>query len=125
MIKNDYGTWVEDENQVRQLFINNYKQLFALNDTRMQWVQTEYSFLQLDIEINGKLRKQLIDEEVKHVLFCKNPWKTPSPDGFHASLFQRAWSIVSTSVFNFIQKVWKNPSEISTINQTDICLIPK
>lgn len=44
MIKNEVGQWVDDDKQVRQMFINNYKDLFALNDARLEWEQTEYTF---------------------------------------------------------------------------------
>lgn len=42
MIKNANDHWVEDESQVRQLFIDPYRKLFALNDTRIKWEQTTY-----------------------------------------------------------------------------------
>jgi hypothetical protein len=53
------------------------------------------------------------------------PWKAPGPDGFPAGFFQKSWSIVGASVYDFVVKVWSNPSAIATVNQTDICLIPK
>lgn len=42
MIKNANGHWVEDETQVRQLLIDPYRNLFALNDTRMKWEEMTY-----------------------------------------------------------------------------------
>ncbi|WJX55356.1 Protein DETOXIFICATION 41 [Trifolium repens] len=54
-----------------------------------------------------------------------NPWKAPGPDGFQAGFYQQSWDIVGPSVCDFVQKVWRMPSTIAMVNQTDICLIPK
>jgi hypothetical protein len=54
-----------------------------------------------------------------------HPWKAPGPDGFPACFYQKAWDIVGGTMWNFVDKVWKNPSVISEVNHTDICLIPK
>jgi hypothetical protein len=53
------------------------------------------------------------------------PWKAPGPDGFPAGFYQKSWDIVGNTVCNFVAQVWKDPSRIAEVNQTDICLIPK
>ncbi|MCH81151.1 putative non-LTR retroelement reverse transcriptase, partial [Trifolium medium] len=54
-----------------------------------------------------------------------SPWKAPGPDGFPAGFYQKSWGIVGKSVCDFVKKVWNEPSVIASVNQTDICLIPK
>jgi hypothetical protein len=54
-----------------------------------------------------------------------NPWKAPGPDGFPAGFYQYSWDIVGASVCDFVKNVWRSPSDIAMVNQTDICLIPK
>lgn len=72
-----------------------------------------------------ELENKVTNEEIKHALFCMSPWKALGPDGFPAAFYQRAWHIVGRKLCDYIKKVWKSPSEIATIKQTDIYLIPK
>jgi hypothetical protein len=58
-------------------------------------------------------------------MFKMNPWKARGLGGFLAGFFQKSWSIVGNKVCGFVREVWSNPSLISEVNQTDICLIPK
>ncbi|PNX84361.1 ribonuclease H [Trifolium pratense] len=54
-----------------------------------------------------------------------HPWKAPGPDGFPAGFYQKSWDHVGETVCTFVENVWKDPSNIVEVNQTDICLIPK
>jgi hypothetical protein len=54
-----------------------------------------------------------------------SPWKAPGPDGFPAGFYQKSWETVGSTVCDFVRNVWTKPSNISMVNQTDICLIPK
>lgn len=53
------------------------------------------------------------------------PWKAPGPDGFLAGFYQKDWELVGKNACEFVQHVWRNPSDISDVNKTDICLFPK
>ncbi|PNY05313.1 ribonuclease H [Trifolium pratense] len=50
---------------------------------------------------------------------------TGGPDGFPAGFYQHSWDTVGQSVCDFVKNIWKAPSGIAMVNQTDICLIPK
>jgi hypothetical protein len=63
--------------------------------------------------------------KVKIVVYDMSPWKAPRPDGFPAGFYQHSWDTVGTSVCDFVKNVWRTPSGIAMVNQTDICLIPK
>jgi hypothetical protein len=54
-----------------------------------------------------------------------HPWKAPGPDGFPAGFYQKSWDVVGENVRKFVEKVWSEPSALSEVNHTDICLIPK
>lgn len=73
----------------------------------------------------GSLGKKVTYEEIKHALFYMSPWKASGHDGFSVGFYQRAWHTVGIQFYEYIKKVCKSPSEVSTINQTNICMIPK
>lgn len=82
MIKNDDEQCIEDDNQVRKLFINHYKSLFALNDTGQMWEQTTYIFPHIDHVSMEKIGKHITNEEIQHDVFCMNPEKLLGQMGF-------------------------------------------
>jgi hypothetical protein len=125
MLRDGEGRWVEESSQVHNMVTNYYKELFALNHTMSEWAQSATTYPVLDEVTLSRLSNDIEDDEVKHALFCMKPWKAPGPDGFPAGFYQKSWEVVGKSVCDFMRKVWDNPSELSLVNQTDICLIPK
>ncbi|GAU38338.1 hypothetical protein TSUD_61990 [Trifolium subterraneum] len=75
--------------------------------------------------VKNTLAAPISKEEVKSVVFNMYPWKAPGPDGFPAGSYHKSWNVVGESVYRFVENVWRNPSAIAEVNQTDICLIPK
>jgi hypothetical protein len=102
-----------------------YQKLFSINHVPVEWQPTNVSYPRLSSEVIENLNKPIVNEEVRSALFRMNPWKAPGPDGFPAGFFQKSWNIVGQQVCDFVREVWVNPSIISEVNQTDICLIPK
>lgn len=82
MIKNDDEQCIEDDNQVRKIFINHYKSLFALNDTGQMWEQTTYIFPHINHVSMEKIGKHITNEEIQHDVFCMNPEKLLGQMGF-------------------------------------------
>lgn len=72
-----------------------------------------------------KIAAPVSDDEIQQAMFNMAPWKAPGPDGFPAGFYQHTWGIVGQHVCEFVKRVWEEPSLISTVNYTDICLIPK
>jgi hypothetical protein len=110
---------------IKVLVNDYYKQLFAWEQIQCTWQQTEVTFPLLEHDHIIKLGAPIQNEEVKRAMFSMNPWKAPGPDGFPAGFFQKSWEVVGSNVCDFVKEVWRNPSHIATVNQTDICLIPK
>lgn len=65
------------------------------------------------------------DEEIRKSVFLLNQWKASGPDGYQAGFFQKSWNTVGKQVLEFVNMVWDNPSVITNINLTGICLITK
>jgi hypothetical protein len=125
MLKNENGEWIEDVDQLHGMVKQFYQKLFSNMHARCDWFQTDLTFPILDNDVLKKLADPCTKDEVRRALFAMQPWKAPGPDGFPAGFYQKAWDTVGNSVYDFVRAVWDNPSAISTVNQTDICLIPK
>ncbi|MCH92036.1 RNA-directed DNA polymerase (Reverse transcriptase), partial [Trifolium medium] len=125
MLKNEEGQWIDDVDQLQGMVNEFFHKLFASTHDRRDWFVSDISYPELGDGCIAKLASPLMNEKVKNALFSMNPWKAPGPDGFPAGFYQKAWGRIGSSVCAFVCSVWNNPSIIATVNQTDICLIPK
>ncbi|PNX73217.1 ribonuclease H [Trifolium pratense] len=125
MLKDSEGHWVDDAKKLQEMVNDFYKILFSNNNIACDWSQSEITYPMLERNYMDRLNAPINNEEVKCAIFSMKPWKAPGPDGFPAGFYQKSWEVVKEKVCDFVKEVWRNPSAISTVNQTDICLIPK
>jgi mannosylglycoprotein endo-beta-mannosidase len=71
------------------------------------------------------LGKEVSEEEVKTVLFSLKDNKAPGPDGYNATFFKRAWSIVGKDVTCAVKDFFSSGRLLKEVNATAIALIPK
>ncbi|XP_059627352.1 uncharacterized protein LOC132270169 [Cornus florida] len=69
--------------------------------------------------------KQLLDYSPPSTHSVTDLDKSPGPDGFNATFFQKAWSIVGRSVTKAISEFFTNGKLLSEANNTYIALVPK
>jgi hypothetical protein len=125
MLRGDNNEWVEDADKIRCMATEFYQKLFTRTQVLFEWNQTSVTYPRLSNELLEMLNAPITNDEVRKAIFVMNPWKAPGPDGFPAGFYQKSWSFVGEHVCDFVRLVWSNPSKISEVNQTDICLIPK
>jgi hypothetical protein len=125
MLKDANGQWIEDVNQLQKLANEFYIKLFIEDNLVREWHQTPISYPLLTQDELQQLAAPITQEEVRSAVFNMHPWKAPGPDGFPAGFYQKSWDVVGENVRKFVEKVWSEPSALSEVNHTDICLIPK
>jgi ribonuclease HI len=125
MLKDEKGQWIDNVDKLQDMATDFYVKLFSEDQLRRDWFQTALSFPVLEPEVISDLAAPITREEVKRAVFNMHPWKAPGPDGFPAGFYQKTWDIVGENVYTFVDTIWKDPSSIGEVNQTDICLIPK
>lgn len=125
MIKNDNGAWIEDNNQIKSMFIDIYQMLFTTNLEVSEWTQTATTFPTITRYKLSVLQNDLRDYDIKEALFGMYAWKDPDPDGFPTGFYQKSWLVVCDFVCNYIKQIRKNLETIEEVNMTDLMLIPK
>jgi hypothetical protein len=125
MLRNDQNEWVEEEDQLKGIVNAYYKKLFTKPVENIQWQQTRYTYPPLGDMEHTCLKANISNLEVRTALFAMAPWKAPGPDGFPAGFYQNGWNYMGESLCDFVKSVWNNPTDVSAVNLTDICLIPK
>ncbi|KAK2390980.1 hypothetical protein QL285_064484 [Trifolium repens] len=74
---------------------------------------------------NISLEAPITKEEVRAALFQMHPDKSPGPDGFNPAFYQKFWEICGDEVFAAVKDwLWRGYFP-SSLNETNICLIPK
>lgn len=127
-IKDDHDIWHYETNNIISVFLQEFKKWFSVDTTPSH--DSMNSFLNIispcisDVD-NRHLTNQVTLEEIHHALFSIGRLKAPGPDGLHALFFQKYWEIVKGSIFNFVDDFFKNCTSLSTLNHTNIALIPK
>ncbi|OAY83008.1 LINE-1 retrotransposable element ORF2 protein [Ananas comosus] len=64
-------------------------------------------------------------DEVKTSIFSCAPDKAPGPDGFPLMFFQRFWHTLKDDIFDVFSSFYDGPLDLSDINKSWICPIPK
>nr|CAD1828059.1 unnamed protein product [Ananas comosus var. bracteatus] len=64
-------------------------------------------------------------DEVKTGVFSCAPDKAPGPDGFPMLFFQRFWHTLKDDIFDVFSSFYDGPLNLSDINKSWICPIPK
>ncbi|CAL9016452.1 unnamed protein product, partial [Prunus brigantina] len=64
-------------------------------------------------------------EEIKTSVFAIGGLKTPGPDGFPASFYQKYWEMCSIDIITFVQECFNFATLPVHLNETLITLVPK
>ena len=75
--------------------------------------------------MNESLNKNFTREEVTTALKQMHLTKAPGPDGMSAIFYQKYWNIVGCSITNMVLNVLNGNMSITSLNGTNIALIPK
>ncbi|KAK2369496.1 hypothetical protein QL285_082627 [Trifolium repens] len=76
-------------------------------------------------EDNASLEAPITKEEICVALFQMHPNKSPGPDGFNPAFYQNFWDMCGDEVFTAVKEWLEKGYFPSSMNETNICLIPK
>ncbi|GKD43572.1 RNA-directed DNA polymerase, eukaryota, reverse transcriptase zinc-binding domain protein, partial [Tanacetum coccineum] len=122
-VMND-GIWTTDPIQVKDTFLNFFKQKFELHDSNCDFPSAP-SVSTLNENDHLLLEKEVIMEEIKFtVCNCGND-KAPGPDDFTFGFIKWYWDIFSRDIMEFVIKFFDSKKMPLGSNSSFITLIPK
>ncbi|GAU32101.1 hypothetical protein TSUD_358070 [Trifolium subterraneum] len=115
-ITNQQGLCEVAHNYFEQLFkskVGAYEPVLSLISPRVT------------LEDNERLVAPITREELRNALFQMHPDKSPGPDGFNPAFFQHFWGMCGEDIFQEVTGWLDRGFFPSSMNETNICLIPK
>jgi len=123
-LDNDEGVRIADEQGMRQVAKDYFETLFLESNSTHAPVVDIIEKVVSD-EDNIMLTAPFQAEEFKEAVFSMHPDKCPGHDGFNPGSFQQFWSVCKSDIFQECC-AWLNHNHFSSsLNSTNIALIPK
>ncbi|MCH97677.1 CNGC5-like protein [Trifolium medium] len=121
---NEENIAVTTQLELCEVALNYFNQLFksnpAMHDPVLSLITPK-----ITQEDNDKLVMPITREELKESLFQMHPDKAPGPDGFNPAFYQHFWELCGNDIFEAAQEWLERGYFPSSLNETNICLIPK
>jgi hypothetical protein len=124
IIDEDGKVWKKDKD-VGQVFTRFYQGLFTSTGTIGVETCLEGLERRVTAAMNDTLLKTFTPTEVEAALAQMGPLKSPGPDGFSASFYQKSWGTVRNEVCHAALDFLNHGNVVPSINDTYIALIPK
>ncbi|RYR27722.1 hypothetical protein Ahy_B01g051758 [Arachis hypogaea] len=123
-LRNNEGTWVEDQEELANLAINFFTRLYQEQGDTIQ-LQSSKSYSKIQEDVKRNMDVMPTGEEIKDAFFRIGSLKAPGLDGFPAIFYKENWDVIGESIINHVKSCWEEPSNIKNHNKTLITLIPK
>jgi hypothetical protein len=121
---NEANVEVKTQPEICETARNYFDHLFQANTTSHDPILSIIA-PKITQEDNDRLVAPITKEELKEALFQMHPDKAPGPDGFNPAFYQHFWDLCGSDIFE-ATKEWLDRGYFpSSLNETNICLIPK
>jgi len=124
-IKDPSGIWIEDPEEIRQKFIQDYKHHFTSARGSLAEPPGNLANPVVTAEENAELIKPVTDEEIYTAVFQMDPHKAPGSDGFGASFYQDHWVDLKDLLCVAVNDFFRSGRLHKAVNHTLITLILK
>ncbi|KAL5721690.1 hypothetical protein ACHQM5_005303 [Ranunculus cassubicifolius] len=124
-IKNNAGVWTEGEDNIKEIVVNHFKELFSTSEPEVKLHDLDIIPCVITDEDNNLLSRDVAIAEIKEALFSMDPHKAPGPDGFTPFFYQIFWDTIHLDLFKAIKSFMDSGHLLKEWNHTNIALIPK
>jgi len=129
VIKDDNGNKVVDMKGIKEVVIGFYMRLLGSSDHHFseakasrvsQLVKKKFPPLCV-----FNMAANVSREEIRKTIFSMNKGKAPGPDGYSASFYHKAWTVIGEDVTDAILEFFSTGKLLKETNATIITLVPK
>ncbi|KAK4270818.1 hypothetical protein QN277_019587 [Acacia crassicarpa] len=124
-LKDEYGVWVQWEEELQHLVVRHFKSLFCTEDQSSTVLSTTTSFPPIDPTTLEDLGMVPSDEEIRRAVFSMGCYKAPGIDGYPPIFYKHNWCTVGPTLCSFVKGVFSGEVSVADSNRTLISLIPK
>ncbi|PNX78269.1 CNGC5-like protein, partial [Trifolium pratense] len=121
---NDENIVITSQPELCTVALNYFDQLFKSNPSSHDPILSLIA-PKITQDDNDQLVRPITREELKEALFQMHPDKAPGPDGFNPAFYQHFWDLCGNDVFEAATEWLERGYFPSSLNETNICLIPK
>lgn len=125
MLLNDQGEWVRNEEALKDMVVNYFKNIYTTEGPRNFRPILDHIPTLVDASMNQSLKAPVTMEEIKETTHQLGPTKAPGPDGFHGLFFQHHWNDIGEDICREVQLFFQTGYLNPALNKTQIILIPK
>ncbi|GLT66646.1 hypothetical protein SLA2020_390010 [Shorea laevis] len=124
-ILDEEGTLWTKQEDIDAAFINYFQSLYT--SASPSGIEDSLGEVQhrVTAEMNASLLQEFTSDEVHIALSQMHPLKSPGPDGFSVSFYQRHWATVGREVCAAVLSFLNSGNLDAELNSTFIALIPK
>ncbi|MCH99156.1 endonuclease/exonuclease/phosphatase family protein, partial [Trifolium medium] len=123
-LMNEENVAVTTQPELCEVALNYFNHLFKSNPSTHDPILSLIA-PKITQEDNDRLVMPITREELKEALFQMHPDKAPGPDGFNPAFYQHFWDLCGSDVFEAATEWLERGYFPSSLNETNICLIPK
>ena len=124
-LKNSMNQWVGTEEGIEEVATTYFQQLFTSSNPTSIDDTIRHIAVKVNYEMNHRLLRIPLDEEIREATFAISPEKAPGPDGMTSLFYQRFWPTIGKDVCAMVREFFSTGEFDERLNQTNICLIPK
>nr|GEX03053.1 hypothetical protein [Tanacetum cinerariifolium] len=118
------GIWTTDPTQVKDTFMNFFKEKFELYDFNIDFPSTTFPSI-IKSKDRNLLEKEVTIDEIKSAIWNGGNDKAPRPDGFTFGFIKRYWEIFKHDIQEFMIKFFESKKMPAGSNSSFMTLIPK
>ncbi|GKB44044.1 RNA-directed DNA polymerase, eukaryota, reverse transcriptase zinc-binding domain protein [Tanacetum coccineum] len=118
------GLWVTDPQQIKESFLNFFKQKFQANDSSIDFPSLIPSAKLIDND-RVFLETYASMDEVKAAVWGCGSDKAPGPDGYTFAFIKKYWDFLNLDILRFVNSFLSSMKMPLGANSSFITLIPK
>ena len=115
------------ESDIHSHILSYYKDLLGTPGATFAQLGTHFwdDAEKVSVDENLSLTAPFSEQEIYQAVFQSETQGAPGPDGFTFAFYQKIWELVKFDLILLCHQFWHEQLQLSKINKSIICLIPK